>query len=351
MTNRVLIVGATGMIGRNFSEHACQVEGIEPVGISRRKPDWAGDLDWVPVDLLDRDSAISALRGYSDISDILYAGYVHGSGWQSETEANTALLANTLDAVEEAGAKLKRVVLMQGQKYYGSHLGPFKTPSREDDERHVPPNFYYDQQDLLEERGKDASWAWTALRPHVVCGIGSGSPLNIVSVLACYAVLMKELGLPLKFPGSPGCYSAVYQATDAKLLSRAIEWALEAEGAANQAFNITNGDFFRWENFWPRLAEHFNMSVGRIQDISLEKVMADKEPLWQEIVARYNLTQSSLSEMVNWAFGDYVFHTGWDVMASTIKVRQAGFQDCLDSEEMFLAILKEMQDRKIIPRY
>ena len=84
MTRRILIVGATGMIGRNFLEHARSVEGLEPVGISRRKPDWAGGLDWIPVDLLDRDAAISALRDCSGITDILYAGYVHGSGWQSD---------------------------------------------------------------------------------------------------------------------------------------------------------------------------------------------------------------------------------------------------------------------------
>ena len=35
---------------------------------------------------------------------------------------------------------------MQGYKVYGAHLGPFKTPAREDDPPHMPPEFNVDQQ-------------------------------------------------------------------------------------------------------------------------------------------------------------------------------------------------------------
>ncbi|MDR3529412.1 MAG: hypothetical protein P4L90_02475 [Rhodopila sp.] len=112
----------------------------------------------------------------SDITDVLYAGYVHENGWQTETEANTAFLGKATAGLIEAGAKLNRVVLMQGQKYYGSHLGPFETPSRKDDPGHFPPNFYYDQQDLLVDARTGKDWTWTCLRPHV-----HTHPINAVS--------------------------------------------------------------------------------------------------------------------------------------------------------------------------
>ena len=54
---------------------------------------------------------------------------------------------------------------------------------------------------------------------------------------------------------------------------------------------------------------------------------------------------------MTWSFGDYVFHTEWDVMASTTKARQFGFADCLDTEDMFIEILTQMQNRKFIPHY
>jgi nucleoside-diphosphate-sugar epimerase len=347
----VLVIGATGMIGRYFTDHARTLSGWKAVGVSRRKPDEAAEGDWLAVDLLDRDAAIAAIRTRPDITDVLYAGYVHGSGWQTETEANTALLGNAMAGLIESGARLNRVVLMQGQKYYGSHLGPFRTPSRENDPRHIPPNFYYDQQDLLVEAQKGEEWTWTCLRPHTVCGVASGSPLNIISVVGAYATIMRELSLPLKFPGSPKAFSAVYQATDARLLCRAIQWTIENPECGNQAFNITNGDFFRWENLWPRIASHFGMEAGRLQDVRLEKVMADKGPLWRDIVARHGLRATELEQLVTWSFGDYVFHTEWDVMASTTKARQFGFADCLDTEDMFIEILAQMQDRRFIPHY
>ena len=346
----ILVIGATGMIGRYFTNHAKTLTGWKAIGVSRRKPEGVPEDEWLAVDLLDREAAIAAIRTRSDITDVLYAGYVHGSGWQTETEANTALLANAVAGISKAGARLNRIVLMQGQKYYGSHLGPFKTPSREDDARHIPPNFYYDQQDLLEDAQKGKEWTWTCLRPHVVCGVASGSPMNLISVLGAYASILKELGLPLKFPGSPKAYSMVYQATDARLLCRAIQWAIENPNCGNQAFNITNGDFIRWENMWPRIAAHFEMQVGRPQNVQLQKVMADKGPLWKQMIARYGLRPIELEKLVTWSFGDYVFHTEWDVMASTTKARQFGFGDCLDTEEMFLEIFKQMQDEKIIPR-
>ena len=62
------------------------------------------------------------------------------------------MLENVLDGIEAASGGLARIVLMQGTKYYGSHLGPFKTPALESDPRHMPPNFYFNQQDLLIER-------------------------------------------------------------------------------------------------------------------------------------------------------------------------------------------------------
>src|SRR4051812_41123434 len=154
----VLVIGATGMIGRYFTDHAKTLSGWKTVGVSRRKPEAAAEDDWLAVDLLDRDAAIAAIRTRPDITDVLYAGYVHGSGWQTETEANTALLGSAMAGLTGSGARLNRVVLMQGQKYYGSPLGPFKTPSREDAPRHIPPNFYYDQQDLLVEAQKGEEW-------------------------------------------------------------------------------------------------------------------------------------------------------------------------------------------------
>ncbi len=48
------------------------------------------------------------------------------------------MLVNSVSAIERTAPGLERVVLVTGTKYYGSHLGPFKTPAREDDPRQAP---------------------------------------------------------------------------------------------------------------------------------------------------------------------------------------------------------------------
>jgi hypothetical protein len=90
----------------------------------------------------------------------------------------------------------------QGGKAYGADLGPFKTPAREDDPRLIGPNFYYDQEDLLRQRQRRKSWFWTALRAEATTGFSIGSPMNLGMSIAIYAAISRELGLPLRFPGT-----------------------------------------------------------------------------------------------------------------------------------------------------
>jgi hypothetical protein len=70
------------------------------------------------------------------------------------------------------------------------------------------------------DRQRDASWTWSAIRPSVVCGIALGIPMNLTTVLAVYASISKELGIPLRFPGKAGAYDSLLEMTDAGLLAR-----------------------------------------------------------------------------------------------------------------------------------
>ena len=213
----------------------------------------------------------------------------------------------------------------------------------------MPPNFYFNQQDLLIEAAQKANWSYACLRPHIICGLSTRSPMNPLMVIGAYASISRALGLPLRFPGDPSAYRRVYQATDARLLGQAARWALTDPRAANQAFNITNGDFFRWEQVWQCVAESFHMPLASPQQISLEQFMSDKADLWRQLAKEHNLVTSELSDLVNGSFGDYIFNCDWDVMASTIKARKHGFDFCLDSEEMFSRLLSEMADARLIP--
>ena len=259
------------------------------------------------------------------------------------------MLVNSVTAIDRASSGLERVVLVTGNKYYGAHLGPFRTPAREDDPRHLPPDFYFDQIDWLTAFQRGKRWSWTEIRPHTLCGFSPGTAMSILSVIAVYASISKAYGLPLRFPGKPGAFRSVYQVTESSHLANALHWAATERACANQAFNITNGDYFRWCNVWPKIAGVFGMPTGDVQTISLVAHMADKAPLWEKLVAQHGLKPYRFDELVAWPFGDYVFGCDWDVMTSTVKARQFGFHAVVDSEEMLVRLLAQFREERIVP--
>jgi nucleoside-diphosphate-sugar epimerase len=306
-------------------------------------------VEHISVDLLDIADTRQKLSSIKDVTHIVFGAYVERATPSEKTEDNVAILKNLLDIVEETSPNLRHVTFYQGGKAYGADLGPFKTPAREDDPRLMPPNFYYDQEDFLRDRQRGKQWHWTALRPEAVCGFAVGNPMNLAMVIAVYATLSKELGLPLRFPGTEKAYRALYQLTSANILAEASIWAAGSDAARNDVFNITNGDYFRWQHMWPRIAKMFGMETADPVPMPLTQYMADKGSLWNSIVARYQLQPIPYEEVASWAFGDFIFNSGFDNVTSTIKARRAGFQDCIDTEEMFEAFFGELRSLRVIP--
>ncbi|WP_169951896.1 SDR family oxidoreductase [Microbispora sp. H11081] len=344
-----LVVGANGVIGRNLIDHLVELGDWDVIGLSRRGGTDAGRVRHIAVDLLDAEDRRERLRGLDRVTHVFYAAYQDRPTWAELVPPNLAMLVNVVEAVEAAAPGLRHVSLMQGYKVYGAHLGPFKTPAREDDPHHMPPEFNVDQQNFLEERQRGKAWTWSALRPSVVCGFALGNPMNLAMVIAVYAAVSRELGLPLRFPGRPGAYHALLEMTDATLLAKATVWAATSEACANQAFNINNGDLFRWEEMWPEIARFFGLEVAPPLPMSLEVVMADKGPLWDSMVERHGLMKNSYEEVSSWRFGDAVFSWDYDFIADGSKARRFGFHEFVDTRKMFLDIFAGFRRRGIIP--
>jgi nucleoside-diphosphate-sugar epimerase len=301
------------------------------------------------VDLTDRMDAEAKLSGLTNVTHIFFAAYQERPTPAEEVAPNLAMLRNTVEIIERVASGLEHVNLMQGTKAYGTHLGPYKTPARETDPRHMPPNFYYDQEDFLKERCKGKSWSWSALRPRTICGIAVNTPMNLVSVIAVYAAISKELGLPLRFPGTPGGYGALQQMVDAELLGRAAVWAATEPRCAGEIFNVTNGGLFRWQHMWQRFAEYFGMEQAPLQTLRLVDAMADKGPVWDEIVRKHGLKPYKFQEIASWKFGDMQLHQHWDSISETTKIRRFGFHEVVDDEEMFVRLFDRLRDMRMIP--
>ena len=346
-----VVVGAQGVIGRYIAEKLVSLPDWRVVGLSRRRGVDGQRIRHISVDLLNDADAQEKLSALRDATHVFYAAFQAGSGpaadYAKNITANRDMLVNSVSAIEQVAHGLEQVVLVTGTKYYGSHLGPFKTPARENDPRHAGANYYFDQIDWLTGFQQGKRWNWTELRPQTLCGFAPGTAMSIVPLIAVYAAMLKELGKPLSFPGT--AWSSLYQVTESSHLANAALWAATEPRCANQAYNITNGDYFRWRDLWPKIAAAFDMPAATPQPLSLAGFMADKAPLWDAMTRKHGLQPYSFDEVVAWPFGDYVFNCDWDVMSNVTKSRLHGFHDVVDSEEMFVRLLRRFRDEKIVP--
>jgi hypothetical protein len=157
------------------------------------------------------------------------------------------------------------------------------------------------------------------------------------------------LGLQLRWPGKQGFYDCLYNIIDTDLLADGMQWTATNPNVVNNAYNISNGDFFRWNQAWPRIASFFDMEVGPVQTLPLKEVMVDKEETWSEIIKIYGLQNHALAELTNWDYLDMALGNSYDQMSSITKIRQAGWNNSLDTENTIVNQIQKLRDIKIIP--
>jgi nucleoside-diphosphate-sugar epimerase len=167
MQNKAVVVGTLGVIGRYIVERLVEEPDWQVVGLSRRKESDGPRYRHISVDLLDAEDTERQLAELTDITHIFYAAFQatpgNASSFASNTGPNRDMLVNSVTAIARAASRLKRIVLITGTKYYGVHLGPLKTPMRETDPRHAPPNYYFDQIDWLTAYQRGKNWDWGSL--------------------------------------------------------------------------------------------------------------------------------------------------------------------------------------------
>lgn len=344
-----VIAGATGMVGRRLTEALAADPDWDVVALARKPLD-VERVRSIAVDLTNDAETAQKLGELAGTTHIFYAArFDYMDGIPEPVDANFAMLHHVVEAIAPRAPHLQHIHLVEGTKWYGSHLGSFAVPAREDDPRCVPANFYHAQEDYLIDRQRRAAWTWSASRPHSICHAVPEMPRNPVTVIAAYAVICREMGLPLCFPGTPANYHALYQCTSADQLVEAIRWMVGEPNCANQAFNIINGDHFRWEDLWPRFAAYFGMNAGPVRTVCLAEAMADKAPVWDAIVARHGLRVIPYERLAQWRYGDYVFTPGWDIASDMTKARAFGFHRAVSTEAEFIRHFDILRANRILP--
>ncbi len=354
MIKTALIAGSSGIVGSASSTLLVE-EGWQVAGLARRPVDQPG-VTPLAADLLDSSSLANALRGVKP-SLVIIASWLRQPTEAENIRVNAAMVRNLLKALPAAGA-VRHVALVTGLKHY---LGPFEaygrgalpqTPFREAQGRLDVENFYYAQEDEVFAAAAREGFHWSVHRPHTIIGKAVGNAMNMGTTLAVYATICRETGRPFRFPGVAAQWNGLTDMTDARLLARHILWAATTPEAADEAFNVVNGDIFRWSWMWGRIAGWFGVRAGPFDGMvrPLEQQMADDAAVWRDIARRNGLVEPDIDRLISPWHTDADLGRPIEVVTDMSKSRRLGFTAYQPTDDAFFALFEQLGRDRLIPR-
>ena len=357
---KIVVAGATGLVGNAALRHFGASDGCEVVALSRRKPRELYGARHVAIDLTDAAQCTRAAAELQGTTHLVYAALYETpnliEGWRdpNQIRTNDLMLRHLMAALEPVAPQLAHVALLQGTKAYGVHVRPLTVPAREGrSEMYEQPNFYWAQESFLRERQAGKAWHWSILRPVLIVGETIGGAMDLIPPLGVYASMLREQGRPLDYPGGA---ARVSQAVDVDLLARAIGWSGEAAAARNEVFNVTNGDVFTWENVWPAIADALEMKPGNAVPLALAQEYPKWIAPWDDLRRKHDLVSPDLKAFVGLSFqyADYSMRhgqteSGPPSIVSTVKINRAGFTEMMDTEDMFRKWFRQAKEQRLLP--
>lgn len=348
-----LVVGASGITGSALVDRLT-APGWEVSGLSRH-PVPGSSARHVAADLRSPESLAAAL-GDLRPTHVFFCAWSRQATEAENIVVNRAMVADLLDALAP-GRSVRHVALVTGLKHY---LGPFEayaqgempdTPFREDAERLPVDNFYYAQEDALWAAAAQQAFSWSVHRSHTVIGHAVGNAMNMALTLAVAAAICRADGRPFVFPGSQTQWDGLVDTTDAGLLADHMVWASTTPAAADEAYNVVNGDVFRWRTMWPRLAAALHVEPVGFSGSPrpLEQQMADAGPVWERVVAEHGLVEPDLARVASWWHTDSDLGRDIEVLADMSKSRLAGFTGYVRTEDAFLRLFERYRAEGVIP--
>ncbi|WP_031425945.1 SDR family oxidoreductase [Flavimarina sp. Hel_I_48] len=355
MNKIALVVGASGISGNNLAKELLS-DGWTTYGLTRNSDVQLEGLKNIKADLLDKKSLEEALKEV-DPTHVFFTAWIRKDTEAENIKVNSEIVRNLLQTLAPKKS-IQHVGLVTGLKHY---LGPFEayaqdgfspeTPVRTEHPRLAIDNFYYAQEDEVFEAAARDGFTWSIHRAHTMIGKAVGNLMNMGTTLAVYATICKEKGTPFVWPGSKAQWNGISDVTDARILAKQFVWAATTPEAQNEAFNIANGDIFRWSWLWKQLAEYFDIEYkGFVENNnSLEEIMKGDETVWQKIVSKHNLTESNLDRLASPWHTDLDLRRPIEVMTDMSKSRKLGFTAYQDTRDSFFDLFEDLKKENIIP--
>ena len=353
--NTALVVGSTGMAGSNLAAKLLE-KRWEVYGLSRSSKNENEGVKSISADLLDPEQLADALQHILP-THIFFTTWMRNDTEEENIRINSALVRNLLNVLS-VKKSVVHVALVTGLKHY---LGPFEayakegtlpeTPVREEHPRLKLDNFYYAQEDEVYAAAERDGFTWSIHRPHTLIGYAIGNLMNLGTTVAVYASICKEEGLPFVWPGSEAQWNGLSDVTDARILAEQLIWASTTPEAQNEAFNIVNGDTFRWKWLWQKIADYFGIEVDGYNGSMrpLEERMVSKQEIWKKMAERYDLKEADLDQISTAWHTDLDLGRPIEVMTDMARSRKLGFLAYQETEESFFDLFNKLKEARLIP--
>lgn len=151
--------------------------------------------------------------------------------------------------------------------------------------------------------------------------------------------------------GSSVQWNSLTDMTDARLLAKHLLWAVSTPAACNQAFNVVNGDVFRWKWMWKRIADWFGVDAADLEGegIPMQEQLSDAVPVWKQIAEKHALVQSDLNLLTSAWHTDADLRRPIEVVTDMSKSRKLGFTEYQPTDESFFYLFERLKAERLIP--
>ncbi|CAF1080514.1 unnamed protein product [Adineta steineri] len=319
-------------------------------------------IDFISIDILNStvDEIVNELEKVNGkmITDIFHYTYIEKSTEDELDQVNKIVLEKALDAcVKIAGKTIKSFSLQTGYKYYGVHKTKedlAALPFTENAPRHQGANFYFTQEDLLEDYAKKHNWRYIITRPATIIGVAKGNFMNFAVTIALYATIQKELGQPLLFPGNLKSWNRISDHSTASNNARFQLWSVLNENIQHEIFNIANGDLVTFRDLWSKIENYFGiphceqkLNENEAQ-LKLVEYMPKHKDVWIRIAQRENLDEKAF-DYATWAFADGSLRSPLDRYGNLTKAREFGWTTIVDTFDGYAQCFDRLKKLKVIP--
>ncbi|AES91934.1 putative oxidoreductase [Medicago truncatula] len=366
-----LVVGVTGMAGLSLAKALKQPDCLggpwKVYGAARHSPD-----EWFPSSILDSfitfdavnsaDTRAKLLPIANEVTHLFWVTFQLVADEEVKISVNKSMLLNVLTVLKSyPSSPLTHITVQTGTKHY---LGPVHDPVQSTKlicheppfEENMPrlsyPNFYYALEDLVKSYAP--SITYSIHRSSIIIGASPRSAYNMLMVLATYAAICRQVGLPFRFPGNRYTWEHFCDMTDARVLAKQHVWAAVTKKAKNQAFNCTNGDVFAWKSMWKVLCKTFAVKfvdLDEKEEFDLVQFMRDKGEVWDQIVEEYGLHKTKLEEIACFDALVPVFRFEFQLVSSMNKSKNYEFFEYAETFNSVKFWVMKLREMNLIPIY